>query len=266
MKTAQELDAIRDVGLAAARAAGKVVAEGFGRPNSVRFKGDANLVTDYDHRSEAIVVETILSAFPGHRVLAEEGTIGGSHPDHLWIIDPIDGTTNFAHGFPSIAISIAYERYGRVEFAAILDPIHDELFSAVVGQGATLNGEAISVSTVDRLEKALVSTGFPYERELLPIALDEISRFTYAAQSVRRIGAAALELAYVAAGRLDGFWEVHLEPWDCAAAALLITEAGGTITDFHGRPFDHHEGHTLASNGRIHDAMIRVLAQEGPLS
>jgi len=251
---------IREVGIAATRAGGEIVRTGWGQARSVRFKGEKNLVTEYDQRSEAAIVAVIRDAFPDHRILAEEGSMGGSDPRHRWLIDPLDGTTNFAHGCPFVGVSVACERDGELVFGAILDPLGDELFVAERGRGAVLNGRPIAVSATPTLERALLVTGFPYGREHIAAALASWNRFIPAAQAVRRLGAAALDLAYVAAGRLDGFWESHLGPWDCAAGAVLVAEAGGRVTDYSGGRFEADAGQCLASNGLIHDEMARLLA------
>ena len=246
--------------IAAALAGGLVARTGFGSEFEVRFKTDThNLVTEFDRRAEESIAAVIRSAFPDDSIVAEEGSLGGSDQSRRWIVDPIDGTTNFSHAFPYVAVSVAYEEHGSVLLGAVYDPTRDELFVAERGRGVELNGRPIRVSTVDRLALSLVSTGFPYERDLLPIALEQLGRMARVAQSVRRLGAAALELAYVACGRLDAFWEVRLEPWDCAAGALLVEEAGGRVTDLVGGPFSVADGRTLASNGLIHAEAIDTL-------
>ena len=222
--------------------------------------GHRNIVTDYDQRAEAVIVDAIRSDCPDDAILAEEGSLGGQDVSRRWLIDPIDGTTNFSHAFPYVAVSVAFELCGVIVLGAIYDPTRDELFLGERGRGAELNGRPIAVSAVDALERSLVSTGFPYERDLLPVALAQLGRMTYAVQSLRRVGAAALELAYVACGRLDAFWEVRLEPWDCAAGSLLVEEAGGRVTGIGGEPFSVYAGPTLATNGLVHEQVVAILA------
>ena len=254
------LVAVRSLLVRAVLAGGRVAAAGFGSEFEVRFKTDShNLVTEYDRRAERAITAVIRASRPDDAVAAEEGSLGGSDTERRWIVDPIDGTTNYSHAFPCVAVSVAYEERGVIILGGIYDPTRDELFIAQRGRGAELNGRPIGVSRTERLDASLVSTGFPYERELVPVALAQMERMVHAAQSVRRLGAAALELAYVACGRLDAFWEVRLEPWDCAAGSLLVEEAGGRVTDLSGGPFSVADGRTLASNGRIHDQVVSVL-------
>jgi len=190
----------------------------------------------------------------------QRAALSGPVPIYRWIIDPLDGTVNFAHGFPLFCVSIAFEAEGVVEFGVVYDPLREELFEASRGGGASLNGRPITVSGVDRLEAALLVTGFPYDiRERLPETLARLGRLLAQAQGVRRAGSAALDLAYVAAGRLDGFWEENLKPWDTAAGVLLVAEAGGIISTFSGAPYTLDSDNIVASNGRIHEAMLTVL-------
>jgi myo-inositol-1(or 4)-monophosphatase len=255
------VDPVRGLLVRATLAGGRVAAAGFGSDFEVRFKTDShNLVTEYDRRAEEAIAAVIRESRPDDAIVAEEGSLGGSDPGRRWLVDPIDGTTNFSHAFPYVAVSVAYEVGGAIVLGAVYDPTRDELFVAERGRGAELNGRPISVSRTWRMDASLVSTGFPYERDLVPVALAQMERMVHAAQSVRRLGAAALELAYVACGRLDAFWEVRLEPWDCAAGSLLVEEAGGRVSDLSGRPFSVADGRTLATNGRIHDQVVSVLS------
>ena len=228
------------------------------------FKGDIDLVTDADRASEAAVVASIRERFPSHQILAEEGTTGGTSDSFRWIIDPLDGTTNYAHGYPHFAVSVAAERDGVVVAGAVYDPVLDEMFSATLGTGAFLNGCPIAVSPVDDLLRSLLSTGFPYDRRLFGTNLRRWDYFVRHAQAVRRDGSAALDLCYVGAGRFDAFWEDHLRPWDVAAALLIVSEAGGLVSDFEDGPPDIYCGEIVASNGRIHRAVLDGIARASP--
>lgn len=249
--------------LRAARRAGTLLRRGFGRRHQVAFKGEIDLVTAYDHRAEALIVEAIRAAYPTHSIVAEESRADLGAAEHCWYVDPLDGTTNFAHGYPVFAVSIAYERCGEIESAVTYDPTRRELFAAQRGRGAWLNGRPLRVSPTARLSEALLATGFPYDRANYPVALARWERFIRAARAVRRPGSAALDLAYVAAGRFDGFWEDFLGPWDVAAGLLLVREAGGQVTNLEGGPARPRRGQVLASNGLLHDAMLAVLASGG---
>jgi len=255
------MSTIRQVAVAAALAAGRLLREHVGRVREIRYKGAVNLVTEVDLASERLIVETIRTAFPDHAFLTEEGS-GQDQLDApaLWVIDPLDGTTNYAHGYPMFCVSIAFLREGRAEVGVVYQPILDELFVAERGVGAFLNGERIRVSAHRELRSALLATGFPYDLERRREALAAFARFTLTARAVRRDGSAALNLAYVAAGRFDGFWEQELSPWDTAAGVLLVEEAGGTVTDYAGRPFRLHQATCVASNGVIHQAMLDMIA------
>ena len=231
-------------------------------------KGDIDLVTEADLASERLIIERIRSHYPRHAILAEEsGATDGvavlpAKSEWKWIVDPLDGTTNYAHGYPCFCVSIAVERNERIELGVIYDPMRDEMFAAERGQGATLNGRRMRVSVIEDLNQAMLCTGFPYDVRQRPDFVRAFSNFTMQAQAVRRDGSAALDLAYVTCGRFDGFWEDGLHPWDVAAGVLLIEEAGGRVTDFQNTPLDIYSPKVLASNGLIHDAMIRVLAAE----
>jgi myo-inositol-1(or 4)-monophosphatase len=252
------------VAIPAAQAAGAAVrAVSDAGVQDLRFKGEGkrDLVTEADKRSEQIIVDAITQRFPDHRILAEEGTSTGGSGEYRWIIDPLDGTTNFAHRYPLYCVSIAVERGGETRAGVVYAPYMDELFVAVRGEGATLNGVPIRVSAVDELIGGLLCTGFPYRLDG-PEGnnLMNWGNFVLRTQATRRDGAAALDLCYVAAGRFDGFWELNLQPWDIAAGALIVQEAGGTISDAYGRPFTV-EGHdVVASNGLLHEKMLDVLA------
>ena len=252
---------IREVGLQAAVAAGEVLKNGFGKVQSLRLKGQVDLVTDVDERAERVAVEVIRARFPDHRILAEEGSVGGQDERHRWLIDPLDGTTNFAHGLPFFCVSIAYEQDGEVAFGAIYDPMRDEMFLAQTGRGAALNGRRLAVSTNPVLLNGLTATGFPYDRTKLARALRQFAALSQKSRGVRRLGSAALDCAYVAAGRLDGYWEAFVNPWDVAAGWLMVVGAGGQVSNLAGEPFTFDGGEILATNGPLHRAMIEALAE-----
>ncbi|HYN86253.1 MAG TPA: inositol monophosphatase family protein [Pyrinomonadaceae bacterium] len=242
--------------------AGRVLAEKFGRA-AVTHKGEIDLVTEADLAAERLIVERIRSYHPRHSILSEEAgeTLAQAGPDSSWkwIVDPLDGTTNYAHGYPVFCVSIALEHDGRIVLGVVHDPTRDETFAAERGEGATLNGRRVRVSDVDDLNRALVCTGFPYDVRDRGDFARHFRNFIMHAQAVRRDGAAALDLAYVAAGRFEGFWEEGLRPWDVAAGVLLVEEAGGRVTHYDGRPFHVYTPPILATNALVHEEMMRVL-------
>jgi myo-inositol-1(or 4)-monophosphatase len=243
----------------AAEAAGVVLREMFRSNLRVSTKGPINFVTDADLEAERVVLGRLRDAFPGHGFLSEErGREGGDSSD-LWIVDPLDGTTNYAHGYPGFCVSIALEHAGELVVGVIHDPVANEAFWATRGGGAFLNGEAIQVSSRDRLDESLLATGFSYDREAMKRNLDYFGRFMHKAAGVRRDGSAARDLSFLACGRFDGVWEVMLNPWDLAAGFLIVTEAGGRVTDFQGQRCTIRDREIILSNGRIHDAMMRIL-------
>jgi myo-inositol-1(or 4)-monophosphatase len=245
----------------AAKEAGRILMEGFGRRPEVYYKGRINIVTEIDRRSEASIVAFLHRRFPDYTILSEEGQGYEGKGGASWIVDPLDGTTNYAHGFPFFAVSIALQQQGQLRCGVVYDPLREEWFTAVQGGGTSLNDEPIHVSDTDVLVEALLCTGFPYElKEHFEMNLNHFRNFSMRALAVRRPGAAALDLSYVAAGRLDGFWEFQLKPWDMAAGALLITEAGGVVSDVGGTSLDIFGDEIVASNSRIHQAMLDVLA------
>jgi myo-inositol-1(or 4)-monophosphatase len=257
--------ALRDAATELARAAGAILREGHGRAHTPERKGRIDLVTEYDRRSERLVIEGLRRRFPGHAILAEESGAHAGGPAEApeavrWVVDPLDGTTNFAHNYPFFCVSIAAESGGRVVAGAVYDPVRDESFAAAAGHGAALNGRAIQVSDITRVEDALLVTGFPYDvREHPERSLPRFEAFLVRAQAVRRDGSAALNLCYLACGRFDGFWESSLAPWDTAAGTLLVREAGGLVTAYDGGEFRLDGRQILASNGRLHEEMKTIL-------
>lgn len=229
----------------------------------VHTKGELNFVTATDRKAEETIIQIIHTEFPDHAILAEESLGRGNSP-YRWIIDPLDGTTNFAHTFPFACISIGYEEQGSVVTGGIFDPFHQELFFAQKDQGAFLNNKRIYVSQTPSLSESLLTTGFAYDRrQKIDEYLLPFKEFIMRVHGIRRTGAAALDLCYVACGRFDGFWEAKLHPWDVAAGSLIVTEAGGQITDYGGNPYRLDAMRTVASNGKIHREMIEILKSNG---
>lgn len=255
----------RTIAISAACEAGGILQDMIGRIHHVRHKGVVDLATEADELSERHIMSRLREAFPDYQILAEEsGRTAAANAASMsrWIIDPLDGTVNYAHGYPIFAVSIALEVNGIVELGVVYVPPLDELFIAERGAGATLNGEPIRVSATESLIQSMVTTGFPYDLEERGQNLVHWSNFIHATQAVRRDGSAAMDLCYVAAGRFDGFWERWLNPWDVAAGALMVSEAGGTVTDFQGGPFSISRRECLATNGLIHEQMIEVLQRD----
>jgi myo-inositol-1(or 4)-monophosphatase len=248
--------------VAAAKEAGRIQMVHFGHSHPVEYKGEFNPVTEVDRCCERAIVKMISDAFPEHDILTEESPFEGKGSPWKWIIDPLDGTTNYFHGFPCFCVSIGLEVEGEVKIGVVYIPTLNELFHAEKGKGAFLNGERIVVSRVDRLSRSLLCTGFPYDvHEHADFYLRYFRQFLTKSFAVRRPGSAAIDLSYLAAGRFDGFWEFKLHAWDVAAASLLVTEAGGEVTDFQGRPFNICSEETLASNGLIHQEMIQAILE-----
>ena len=242
--------------LATARKAGALLLHYFERHVRVEYKGEADLVTEADRASEALILGELRKRFPQHAVVAEES---GNHPGssgYRWYVDPLDGTTNFVHGFPIFAVSIALEKDGEVIAGVVFDPTRNEMFAAARGQGARCNGEPIGVSRVARLEEALLATGFPSRKRHQNPNIHFYHQMNMRTHGVRRPGAAAMDLAYVACGRLDGFWEFHLHPWDVAAGKLLVEEAGGVVTDTAGGAHQLESTSVLATNQLLHAQML----------
>jgi myo-inositol-1(or 4)-monophosphatase len=263
---------LRDAAVDFARAAGAVLLEGYGRTHRPERKGRINLVTEYDRRSEELLLAAIAERFPAHARLAEEsgasragGDGGGVDPAVRWLLDPLDGTTNYAHNYPFFCVSVAAEVDGALAGGAVYDPVRDEMFSTAAGEGAALNGRPIRVSEIDRVEDALLVTGYPYDVREHPEPIVRLFQaFLVRAQGIRRDGSAALNLCYVAAGRFDGIWEADLSPWDMAAGALMVREAGGIVTDYRGGPFRLDQRQILASNGRLQEEMQDILRTAVP--
>jgi myo-inositol-1(or 4)-monophosphatase len=248
--------------LETARDAGRVLMEKFGRITAITKKGDINLVTEADLASEALITERIRSHFPKHSILAEEAgdtVVIEGEGDWKWIIDPLDGTTNYAHGYPCFCVTMALERAGEIVLGVTYDPTRDELFAAEKGRGATLNGKVIRVSETDELGNSLLVTGFPYDIKHRTDIARHLTGFLLSSRGVRRDGSAAIDLAYVACGRFDGFWEEGLNPWDVAAGVLLIEEAGGVVSGYDGSRLSIYRPPIAASNGMIHQEMLDIL-------
>jgi myo-inositol-1(or 4)-monophosphatase len=249
---------VLDVAVEAARAAGAIQRERYRSAFRVRNKGAVDLVTEVDLACEEAIRSVLDRRAPGTAVLGEEGGLRGDGVDR-WIVDPLDGTTNYAHGYPVFCASVGWEEAGAVRVGAIYDPLRDELFTAERGAGAFCNGAPVRVSGTPSLARALLATGFPYDRDTHPRNYDEFRALTQATLGVRRSGSAALDLAYVACGRLDGFWEPGLKPWDVAAGTLLVTEAGGRVSGYGGDAFRLDGGNVVASNGTLHGALLGAL-------
>jgi myo-inositol-1(or 4)-monophosphatase len=245
---------------AIAREAGALLVDYFHQHLKIEYKGDADLVTAADRASEVLIRERIREQWPGHDVLGEEQGLNDQGSEYRWYVDPLDGTTNFAHGYPVFCVSMGLEHKGRRIAAAVYDPTRDELFSAESGKGAQLNGEAIRVSKTPLVKESLLATGFPSHKRHKNPNIFFYHQITLHSHGVRRAGSAALDLCNVAAGRFDGFWEFNLNPWDTAAGVLIVEEAGGRVTRFDGSAFELDSRETLASNGLIHDALLREFA------
>lgn len=255
-----DLEHVKRVGIAAAYKSAAILNSYFGKIPGVNKKGAIDLVTVADTESEKVIIQTIRRNFPDHTILAEESGLAEGASDFQWIVDPLDGTTNFAHNQGIFANSIAFARQGEVAFGIVLIPASGELFTATAGAGATLNGRPISVSGVSHISESLLVTGFPYEfKSIIGPIMDRFSNCLTASQGVRRLGSAAIDLCFVACGRFEAFWEQQLQPWDTAAGMLIVKEAGGVVTDFDNRPFGMHAKEILATNGLIHEAMLEVL-------
>ena len=256
-----------NIAIQAARRAGEVIVRGLNRLHrlEVRAKGENDFVSEIDTQAEREIIDTVHRRYPQHDFLAEESGQSGQDSEFLWIIDPLDGTTNFLHGYPQFAVSIGVQRRGRMEHAVVYDPMRQELFTASRGEGAQLDGKKIRVSPHIGLERALIGTGFPYRANLhwLDSYLAMLKAVMHSTAGVRRPGAAALDLAYVAAGRLDAFWELGLSPWDTAAGMLLITEAGGMVGRLNGGEYKN-EGDIVVGTPKVYAPLLELLAPHVP--
>ena len=255
-----DLGRIRDVSVAAAARAGEILRNRWGRTHTIGKKGAIDLVTEADLASEDAIIQIIRAAFPDHTILAEESGVTTGKGPYEWIIDPLDGTTNYAHHLPEFSLSITFALEGGVVFGLILNPVSGELFCGTRGGGATLNSRPIHVSSTKTVDESLLVTGFPYNlQSVIDPMIQRFERCLMAAQGVRRLGSAALDLCYVACGRFDGFWEQNLAPWDTAAGMIIAQEAGATISDFSDGPYSIDNKEILATNGLIHQEMIELL-------
>ena len=255
------MESFLEAGQEIAREAGGLLAGFFERHIGYDLKGAFDLVTEADLASEKLVLERLRARFPSHAVVAEESGAHQGDSEFRWYIDPLDGTTNFAHGFPMFCVSMGLERAGDMVAGIIYDPVRKEMFAAERGAGAWLNSQRLHVSKAARLMDCLVATGFPSRKRHQSINVHFYHQLAMATHGVRRAGSAALDLAYAAAGRLDAFWEFGLNPWDMAAGVLMVTEAGGTRTDMHGAPHNLGAPHVLVDNGLVHDEIVQLFAE-----
>jgi myo-inositol-1(or 4)-monophosphatase len=249
-----------------ARGAGEIISRNYQKLTDIQHKGEIDLVTEVDHLSERYLISEVLKRFPHHRILSEESGERAGQAEHAWLIDPLDGTVNYAHGVPVFAVSIAYQLEGKLELGVVFDPTRDEMFSAKQGGGACLNGIPIHVSSTNQLAHSLLATGFSYDIRTHPETnLDHFARFSLRSQGIRRLGSAALDLCYVACGRYDGYWELRLNPWDVAAGGLIAIQAGAQVTDVRGGPdFLATPQSILAANPAVHPQMLALLADHLP--
>jgi len=263
MHSQEDLKGFLRVAVRACRAAGRHQIASFGKTQQVEHKGEIDLVTAVDRESEEKIVRILARAFPSHGILAEERPPSGGAEGHLWVVDPLDGTTNYSRGFPVFCVSVALAFRGKVLVGAVFNPVLNELFTARRQGGAFLNGQRLRVSEQPRLDESFLATGFPYDiRRSKRNNLDHFTRFATRCLAIRRAGSAALDLAYVASGRFDGFWELKLKPWDLAAGTLLVTEAGGRVSSLKGRPWELRQGDVVASNNHVHKQMLNVLCSQ----
>jgi myo-inositol-1(or 4)-monophosphatase len=246
-----------------ARRAGVILRSGFGSTKEVARKGTIDLVTEMDRRTEAFILKAIQARYPEHGILAEESGKHGQNSRYNWYVDPLDGTVNYAHGIPIFCVSIAFEEYGELQLGAVYDPMQDECFSAERGKGAWLNGHRLQVSGTMDLASSLLTTGFPYDVwSASENNLDYYAQFSLSTQGVRRLGSAALDLCYVAAGRFDAYWELEIHPWDIAAGALIAEEAGAVVTDVNGgMDYLSKSPSILVANAHIHPSMLEILEE-----
>ena len=253
---------VKKIAFKAAQEAGKLLKERLGKIKQVDYKSAFNIVTDVDKASENLILQIIKDAFPEDSFLAEESGMSQVKSNRRWLVDPLDGTTNYTHAYPFFSVSIAFELDGEVTFGTVFNPMSDELFWAEKGSGAFLNDTPIKVSTIDNISSSLLATGFPPDTGAnADNNINEFATLTSTSHGVRRDGSAALDLSFVACGRLDGFWETKLSPWDIAAGGLIVEEAGGKLTNLTGKPLQLTSGYILATNGLIHDQVLAALAQ-----
>jgi myo-inositol-1(or 4)-monophosphatase len=258
-----DIEEAKRVGIEAIYNGARVLRNHFGRTSQIDKKGVFDLVTEADTESEKQIMETIRKAFPDHAILAEESGANKGTDEYQWLIDPLDGTTNYVHQLPFFTIAIALAVRGNIELGLILNPMDGELYAAIAGKGATLNGKSIKVSSTASVSDSLLVTGFPYDfNEIAEPAMKRFSDCQQASQGVRRLGSAALDMCYLACGRFDGFWEQNLKPWDKAAGAVIAAEAGAVITNFSNQPFSINQKEILITNGRIHEEMLSLLKIE----
>jgi myo-inositol-1(or 4)-monophosphatase len=250
-----------NIAIEIAREAGGLLLQHFRQPLEITYKRRSDLVTEADRRSETLIVERLRSHFPGHAIVAEEGGGQKTGSDYCWYVDPLDGTTNFAHGFPVFCVALGLAYRAEVVAGVVFDPTRDELFTVERGAGAFLNSQRLRVSKNEDLAECLVATGFPPFAANHDLNVEFYFRFTQLTHGIRRAGSAALDLCSVAAGRFDGFWELKLNPWDKAAGTLLVTEAGGLVSGITGKPFNLLGDDIFASNGLVHDQMLRVFSE-----
>jgi myo-inositol-1(or 4)-monophosphatase len=258
--TEQPVNEFLAVAVAAAREAGTMLREAFDQPKAISYKGEVDLVTESDRCAEALILTRLRKHFPDHDVVAEEGSGSLLGSKYCWHVDPLDGTTNFAHGYPCFAASIGLVENGVPLIGVVFNPVANELFTAVRGEGAYLNGKAMRVSTADSLSRSLVATGFPTHQRKKSANMDYYWEFTLRTHGVRRDGSAALDLCSVAAGRFEAFWEFRLNSWDTAAGILLVREAGGKVTDLTGEPYVPGGTFMLATNGLVHDEALSLIS------
>ncbi len=256
------LESLAGEASAIAREAGAILLDRFGQPHDIRFKGPVDLVTEADQAAETLIANRLRTACPDHELLCEEGSRGATSPSSFrWVVDPLDGTTNFAHGMPTFAVSIALEELGTPVLGVVYDPMRDELFVARRGRGATLNGTTIHVSATPALITSMLATGFSYDVARRAHQAAIWRDLLMHVQAIRQTGSAALNLCYIASGRLDGYWERGIAPWDVAAGALVVLEAGGAVTDMRGDAFQSDGGEILATNGVLHRGLLEVLTR-----
>ncbi len=254
------MTAYLEIAASIAREAGALTTKYFDRGVRAEIKGEQDLVTEADRASEELILERLRAHFPTHTIVAEESGLHDKSSDYRWYVDPVDGTTNFAHGYPVYNVTLALEYKGEMIAGVVYDPTRDEMFSAERGSGAYLNHRRIHVSPAPSVDLALISTGFPTRRRHLDVNVHFFYQLAMVTHGIRRSGSAAIDLAHVACGRLDGFWEFRLSPWDMAAGRLLVEEAGGQITDMRGRPHRLDSVHLFASNGKIHPGTLQIFA------